>query len=134
MKIKTYKKDKTWSDFIFAFSKDDGKTWFNIDFLGNISRPTEIGMNSIKCESVEITVEEFVKNVKFDDNDITPKFDHYGYLGRALSYIPEKVVMVKLNESYQAIVSKDGIQVGCQKFPLSVITDLVNARIVVMPA
>jgi hypothetical protein len=33
---------------------------------------------------------------------------------------------VKLNDNYTAIVTKDGIKVGCQTFPLSIAHDLIN--------
>lgn len=39
-----------------------------------------------------------------------------------------KKITVKLNSEYSAIVTKDGIEVGCQKFPLTVIDDLVKAK------
>lgn len=34
---------------------------------------------------------------------------------------------VKLNDDYDAIVSKDTIQVGCQTFPISILDDLAKA-------
>jgi len=37
-------------------------------------------------------------------------------------------VVVKLNDKYEAQVTKDGVTVGCQKFPLAVIDSLVKAR------
>jgi hypothetical protein len=40
-----------------------------------------------------------------------------------------KVFEVRLNAEYTAKVSKDGIRAGCQMFPLSIIDDLVEARI-----
>lgn len=39
----------------------------------------------------------------------------------------EVVVEVELNKEYTAQVSKDGIKVGCNSFPLSVIDKLVEA-------
>lgn len=35
---------------------------------------------------------------------------------------------VKLNDKHTAIVAKDGVKVGCQSFPLSVIDDLAEAK------
>lgn len=40
---------------------------------------------------------------------------------------PAKVVEVKLNASYTASVSRDGIKVGCQTFPLSILDALNKA-------
>jgi hypothetical protein len=37
-------------------------------------------------------------------------------------------VEIRLNSRYKAIVSKDGITVGCQKFPLTVIDQLTKAQ------
>lgn len=37
-------------------------------------------------------------------------------------------VEVKLNDNHSAIVNKNGIVVGCQTFPLSIIDELVKAR------
>lgn len=37
-------------------------------------------------------------------------------------------VKVKLNDDYDAIVSKDTIEVGCQTFPISILDELVEAR------
>jgi hypothetical protein len=39
-----------------------------------------------------------------------------------------KEVTIKLNSEYSAIISEDGITVGCQKFPLSIIDDLAKAK------
>lgn len=39
-----------------------------------------------------------------------------------------KEISVPLNASHTAVVSKDGIQVGCQKFDLSIIEALVKAK------
>lgn len=41
--------------------------------------------------------------------------------------IPSQVE-VRLNDQYTAILSDDGIKVGCQTFPLSVIDELVKAK------
>lgn len=35
-----------------------------------------------------------------------------------------QTIVVKLNDSYTASISKGGVQVGCQIFPLDVITEL----------
>jgi len=40
----------------------------------------------------------------------------------------EVIEKVKLNDDYTAEVSKDGVKVGCQKFPLSIIDDLSAAK------
>ena len=40
----------------------------------------------------------------------------------------DKEITIKLNSEYSAIVSKGGIEVGCQKFPLTVIDELVKAK------
>ncbi len=40
----------------------------------------------------------------------------------------EVVVKVKLNSDYEAIVSKAGIVVGCQTFPLEIVEKLVAAK------
>jgi hypothetical protein len=37
-------------------------------------------------------------------------------------------VSVFLNKTYTAVISEDGVKVGCQDFPLSVIDELVNAK------
>jgi len=37
-------------------------------------------------------------------------------------------VEVKLNSTYTAIVTNDTVEVGCQKFPISIIDELVKAR------
>lgn len=37
------------------------------------------------------------------------------------------IIKVKLNDGHTALVSKDGIKVGCQTFPLSIATELVAA-------
>ena len=37
-------------------------------------------------------------------------------------------VEVKLNSQYNAIVTSDTIQVGCQKFPISILKDLQDAH------
>jgi hypothetical protein len=39
-----------------------------------------------------------------------------------------KIVKVKLNEEYDAIVSKDRIQVGGQEFPISILDELNKAK------
>lgn len=42
--------------------------------------------------------------------------------------VARKEESVKLNDKHTAIVTKDGVKVGCQDFPLSVIDDLVEAK------
>lgn len=39
-----------------------------------------------------------------------------------------KTISVKLNDRHTAVVSSEGIKVGCQTFPLGVIDALVTAR------
>lgn len=41
--------------------------------------------------------------------------------------LPPDAVIIKLNNEYDATVSKDGIKVGCQTFPLSIVEDLATA-------
>lgn len=53
-----------------------------------------------------------------------------------LHYLPEEVTIekiptcqeVKLNDNYTAKVFKDRIEVGCQKFPLSILDELITAK------
>jgi len=42
-------------------------------------------------------------------------------------FIAKESIEVKLNESYTAIVDEDGVRVGCQSFPHSVIEKLAEA-------
>jgi predicted glycosyltransferase len=57
------------------------------------------------------------------------KYSTFGELLEIVAaYRPEIVVEVKLNNEYTAIVSKDGIKVGCQEFSLGVIDILAAAK------
>lgn len=41
--------------------------------------------------------------------------------------VPDPEAKVKLNDTYEAIISKDTIKVGCQTFPISILADLNDA-------
>ncbi len=45
-----------------------------------------------------------------------------------LESLVEKQVTVKLNSEYTAIVGKNTIEVGCQKFPIDILDELCKAR------
>jgi hypothetical protein len=87
------------------------------------------------------------KKVTCDDKDFTAKYiylkngqfydelDESTYLDEVRSleegmwevYIEPKVVEVKLNSEYTAVVSPDGVKVGCQMFELDKVQELANA-------
>lgn len=55
-----------------------------------------------------------------------PGYITYNYPAHCLEPFG-KVIKVKLNDDYEAEVTKDGIMVGCQKIPLSVVKELAEA-------
>jgi hypothetical protein len=66
---------------------------------------------------------KFSGNLEERDRSITITFNEL------LEFDSTLVIKVKLNDSYTADVSKEGIQVGCQTFPLSIIQELSAAFI-----
>lgn len=54
----------------------------------------------------------------------------YGFYATDVVNVEEHTeeIKVNLNSEYTAYVSKDGIKVGCQIFPLSILDELVKAR------
>jgi hypothetical protein len=51
----------------------------------------------------------------------------FSEIHKLLIDVQESEIEVKLNNKYTALVSKKGIQVGCQLFPLSIVSDLAEA-------
>lgn len=78
-------------------------------------------------------------NVKidFEEQGLAGKGDDYFPNTRMLTEVLElwdkycqlpKPVKVKLNDTYTATVTADTIEVGCQKFPIGVLDELIKAR------
>lgn len=70
---------------------------------------------------IDIDRKVFSGNTREYKEHTTITFDEF------LSLKKDVNIEIKLNDEYTAIVSKDNVKVGCQTFPLSVITKLYNA-------
>ncbi len=69
------------------------------------------------------------QNKTFTGRDFVEHDERAMSIGDALAHLCEhQIISVKLNDDYTAILSHDGIKVGCQTFPLSVIDELVKAK------
>lgn len=78
-----------------------------------------VGINVVK---LEITYGEFKNYEK--------KYSHVPLISTDDLFSAEKeiIVKVKLNSEYEATVSKAGIVVGCQTFPLDIVEKLMAAK------
>jgi hypothetical protein len=76
----------------------------------------------IKSQGIVSAIEDIGVRVNFGE-----KGSDLIYPVQALEIVPEPPEIVKLNDQYNAEITKDGIFVGCQTIPLSVIPELVKA-------
>ena len=58
----------------------------------------------------------------------TPQHEGYPFFVLEVVKKASKDITIKLNSEHSAVISRDGITVGCQKFPLSIINELVEAK------
>lgn len=94
--------------------------------------------------SVIYDLEKYYANHELESHDAVQKvFDRDGFVVLLEWYDPDntfcgnsvlnviecpKEEIVKLNDNYQAVVSKDTIKVGCQTFPVSILDELKEAH------
>jgi hypothetical protein len=84
-----------------------------------------VGMTGKIIMPINKTNPEFGVRVKMDhDGEV------WNFPAQCIKLITKKPksVLLRLNSEYKAEITKDGIIVGCQKFPLSIIDKLVAAR------
>jgi len=77
-----------------------------------------------QLSKVSITVHNYYRDNKYA---IIVKNDMYSNPITEVTLAPAEKI-VKLNASYDAIVTKETIQVGCQTFPISILDELVEAK------
>jgi hypothetical protein len=77
-----------------------------------------VGISSFCCEAIS-AYENAINLTVFDFCDID----------KAIEAIKDTPIIVKLNDEYDAEVSKAGIKVGCQNFPLEVARKLNEAAL-----
>lgn len=111
-------------NYIILESKPSGKWWLknpqikDINFIGNIAYFKDIDTPIRVINNYEIRV----------NNLITKKCTEEEFLNAEKEFLSiKKPIVVKLNSSYNAIVSKDKIAVGCQTFSVDIVKDLAKA-------
>ncbi len=99
----------------------------NIPIYGNKEQVLSLKKNQIFC-----TYEYSGAKLAYSDGGYAGQCENLGFgqfvEGLFEIFTKPKTVEVVLNKEHTAVISKDGIKVGCQTFPMDVIDKLVEGR------
>ena len=111
--------------------KDHKRTNLDVDNVNDVERHSEnyplIGISD--CGSGVSKINMWVMNIKSPEVIVYDDFCQFIEEVLILLKLTRPLsIEVELNDACRAIISKDGVKINCQMFPLSIIDKLVKAE------